>query len=94
MEWKDGNNQPIDTSEFSGKIQIRENVNKTAVVELTDGNGITISDSGEITLSISPSKTALLTQPKYVYDFILTDASLNKTKLLYGDVIVSRAVTV
>lgn len=94
MTWKDASGQPINTEGYSGKMQIKQSTNRTTAIELSVGNGITISNNGEITINISPSKTNLLSATKYVYDFIITDNDLNKTKLLYGDVNVSQAITI
>jgi hypothetical protein len=93
MKWTDSNGQPINTTGYSGKIQIKQNTTRPSVVELTILNGITISNTGDININISTAKTSLLSSTKYIYDFIITDRDQNKIKLLYGDVNVSQEIT-
>jgi hypothetical protein len=94
--WKDAAGDPIDLTGYSAAMQVRRY--KTAADTLLDvsssGGEITLGDAaGTIEVAIPATETAALTGEVAVYDLELTDGSGVVTRLLEGDVTISREVT-
>lgn len=55
---------------------------------------ITNAAQGEITLSLTATETALLVNPKYVYDVVITETGSGfKTRIAEGKITVSTGIT-
>jgi len=96
LTWKDQNGVLIDLTGYSARMQIRENIEDTAVIHtLTDANGHLVLGgvAGTITFSMSSAITAALDFDTAVYDLELISAGGIVTRLLKGDVILSKEVT-
>lgn len=95
MQWLDGDDSPIDLSNYSAFMQIREyTTSETIAVELsTENEKITLDDSGNISLSLNHNDTKNLKFTEYVYDIILISDMNSRFKILEGNVIVNRGVT-
>jgi len=88
--------QPVDLTGYSARMQIRETLESDTVIhELTTENGgILIGDEpGQFTLYISAMDTADFTFESAVYDLELIAPDGDVTRILAGDVTLSREVT-
>jgi hypothetical protein len=96
LTWKDENDTVINLTDFTARMQIRQSVNSSTVLEelTTENGGITLGGVlGTITLLISASDTAAYTWKTGVYDLELISPTGIVTRLLQGTVIVSPEVT-
>ena len=97
MTWKDVNNVVIPLAGYSAAMQIRLNPGSPVLVNLrsTVAGGIVLANvSPTIVITIAPSATSALTFPKAHYDLLLTDSAGVVTRLIYGVVTFSPAVTI
>ena len=90
---KDG--APVDLTNYTAAMQVRSSyTSSTAVVSLTNSNGITLGTiNGQITITISAAATSAIASGNYVYDLELTSGDV-VTRLLEGQFIVTPQVTV
>lgn len=84
-----------DLTGFTGRMQIRKSINSPVLIELTTANGrITLTPlTGGILLALSAADTAALDFTTGVYDLELTSAAGAVTRILQGDVELSKEVT-
>jgi hypothetical protein len=97
IEYKDENDAPIDLTDCSAKLQVRDTKggSKLAFSLTSPAGGIIIDEpNGRLTIKMTPTQTNKLFYPKSSYDIMLTDSNLNKTKLLEGFITLSRSVTI
>jgi hypothetical protein len=106
LQYKDSNNNPIDLSGYSGRMQIRPAIGSTtSYLYLSsslqpDGTGLNFSGSngtkspvsGAIGIYISDTTSSLLTFTTGVYDLELQSGSV-VTRILQGNVQLSKEVT-
>lgn len=108
LAYKDSNNNPIDLTGYSGKMQIKNNYADSATVTYltlsssldADGTGINFSGSagalpptsGTIGIYISAASSSALQFSSASYDLEITSGSV-VTRLLQGPVFVSKQVT-
>lgn len=95
LTWKDENDVAVNLTGYTARMMIRESVDaSSAFITLTTENGgITLGGAaGTITLSISATATAAITQSQGVYDLELVVGSI-VTRLLEGSVAISKEVT-
>lgn len=93
---KDSNNNPIDLTSWTAKLQIRETFDSTnPLLTLTSpASGLVINaGAGTITLSITAAQTTALTVERAVWDLLGTDAGGAPRRLLQGVVNIMRRVT-
>ncbi len=96
ISWKDENDQAINLSGYTSRMHLRVSKDsETAFLTLTTENSrIALGGAlGTITLSISAADTALLSEAGGVYDLELISSGGNVTRLLEGNIIISREVT-
>lgn len=61
---------------YTAKLQVKEHLNSTAVVTLTNGNGITLGGSaGTVQIDFTATQTGAVTAGQYIYDLELTSGS-------------------
>lgn len=86
---------PVNLTGYTAAMQIRRtHADATALVSLTNGNGLTIEGTdGRVRIEIPASTTATLTPGRYVYDLVLTDLASKKKRLVEGVAIVDAGVT-
>lgn len=87
---------PVDLTSFTARMMIRGSIDDTdpLVTLTTENGGITLgSADGTITLLITATATAALTFDTAVYDLELVDGSGVVTRLLSGNVTLSKEVT-
>lgn len=95
FHWEDENNTTIALSEYTIRMQVRKNFEKTLIVEFSTTNGrITIDSNEEVTVSLPAAQTALLEPGKYIYDMEVVDAGGAVTRILQGQFNVSPEVTI
>lgn len=95
--WKDSNDQVIDLTGYSAKMQVRDQAGgKQLAFTLTHVDGITINGPlGKLTITINADRTNKLIYPKSYYDILLTAPDgVTKTRILEGTFTLNRAVTV
>ena len=96
IDYQDPSGNPIDISGSIAKLQVRDPKGEKLAFSLTSpSGGITIDGpAGQITVKMTPTQTSKLFYPKSVYDLMLTDSQLNKTKLVGGYITLNRSVTI
>lgn len=94
--WKDENDDPVDLTGYTARMQIRKTVKSTdPLISLTTTNGrITLGGAqGTVTLEIAAEDTADFTTFCGVYDLEVEASDGTVTRLLEGQVEISREVT-
>ena len=97
IEYTDSDNNPINLTGASAKMQVRDvkNNSNLAVTLTSPSGGITIDPTnGKLTVKMTPTQTSKLYYPKSEYDVMLTDSNFNKTKLCQAFLTLSRSVTI
>ena len=94
LTWKNPDRSIVDTTGYTGKMQIRTKVNGEVVLELNSStNEIIISNDGVIELVLTSIQTMeILTNG--VYDLIVTSPLASVKRLMQGNILLSKAVTV
>jgi hypothetical protein len=95
LTWKNSDGQAVNLTGYTARMMARASIDSaTALITLTTENGgIALGGAaGTINLSISAANTATLSQ-NGVYDLELINASGVVTRLLEGNLFISREVT-
>jgi hypothetical protein len=78
---------------YTGRMQIKEHLNSTAVLTLTSGAGITVGGSaGTVVVAMSATQTAI-TPGTYRYDLELTNGT-TVYRLVEGKIVFDGQVTI
>tara|TARA_X000001388_G_scaffold15815_1_gene9723 strand:- start:684 stop:1034 length:351 start_codon:yes stop_codon:yes gene_type:complete len=86
-----------DLSSYSARAQLRKSKESSTSVVFTcdrDGAGSALSDTGVVTMGLTPAQTNSLTEGKYLYDleiFTANDAIVNR--IIQGSATVNRGIT-
>lgn len=94
--WKDENEEVVDLTSYTARMHIRESVDADDpfLTLTTENGGISLGGmSGTITLAISDSDSAAITVTNGIYDLELESGAGTVTRLLQGNVIISKEVT-
>lgn len=94
--WKDSNEDPVDITGYTARMQIRRKKSATTVehTATTENSGITLGDAaGTVVVTIPATDTADFEFSKGVYDIELIDPQGTVTRLIEGGVEVSKEVT-
>lgn len=94
--WKDSNEDPVNLTGYTARMQVRKAVTSpTTILDLTTENSkIALGGAlGTITLTLAPTDTETLETFCGVYDLELQSASGFVTRLLEGQITISREVT-
>lgn len=95
LTWRDSTNALVNLTGYTARMMIREAIDSTSafVTLTTENGGIALGGAaGTITLAISATATAAITQSQGVYDLELVSGS-TVTRLLEGAVTISKEVT-
>lgn len=84
----------IDITGWTWEMQVKKKVGGTAILTLTDGDGITVTDAtnGELEIDIPSADTESLSPGTYKYDLEYTTGG-ETTRLLEGDIEVTAQIT-
>ena len=107
LQYKDSNNNPINLSGYSGRLQIRQTVPSTTIllclssslkpdgtgINFSGSNGTTPPTSGSIGIFISAISSSQLTFDQAVYDLEIENSAGFVTRLIEGGVQLSKEVT-
>lgn len=96
LVWKDSSGTAVNVTGYTARMQIRKTVDATTIIlTLTTENGrITVGGAnGLITLLVSAADTAALTSFCGVYDLEVISPTGVVTRLLEGQVEISKEVT-
>lgn len=96
LTWKDEEGTAINLTGYTARLHMRssQDADTPFVTLTTENGGIALGGAaGTITLSISAASTAAITDTSGVYDLELVSASGIVTRLLAGEVLVSKEVT-
>ncbi len=96
LTWRDESNALINLTGYTARMQVREQLDSaTPFITLTTENGgIALGGAaGTITLNITATATAAITQTSGVYDLELVSSGGVVTRLLEGLVIIKPEVT-
>lgn len=94
--WKDGDGAPVDLTSYAARMQVRQSVSAAEVLfEFTTENGrIALGGTaGSVTLTATAVDTAAITWRRGKYDLELVAPDNSVTRLLFGQITVSREVT-
>jgi len=89
------NREVVNLTGYTARMQIRESHSSpTYAIELTVGNGITITGAtGQISITITAGATAALQARTYVYDIELVAPDTTVQRLMEGKFVVTPEVT-
>lgn len=96
IQWLDPNDDPIDLTGYSARMQIRPYAESDQVfltIDTDSNGGITIESDWEISIEIPATETETLNQYCGVYDLELESITGVVTRLLQGKVTISPEVT-
>jgi hypothetical protein len=107
LQYKDSNNNPINLTGYSGRLQIRQTLPSTVVllclssslkpdgtgINFSGSNGTTPPSSGSIGIYISAVSSSLLNFDQAVYDLEIENSGGFVTRLIEGNVQLSKEVT-
>lgn len=94
--WRDSSGNPVNLTGYSAKMQARSSVTSDEVLlELSTANGkiVIVPLEGKLTLTMSPAVTSAMTWRRARYDLEITAGDGNVTRLIEGEITVSREVT-
>lgn len=94
--WKDSNGDPVNLTGYTAKMQIRKSASATDVLlELSTSNSKLAIDAsaGKVTMIFSSTTTAAIDWSRGKYDLELTSSSGVVTRLLEGEITVSKEIT-
>jgi hypothetical protein len=94
--WKDSTGTIINLTGYTARMQIRQTVSSsTILLDLSTLNGriVITALSGQIRLLVSAADTGAITWQRGKYDLELVSSTGVVTRLLYGEVEVSKEVT-
>lgn len=96
LTWKDAAGSLVNLSGYSGRMQVRADVESAdTVLSLTNTNGgLTLGGAaGTVLITVSATESATLTAGDYVYDLELVNAGGEVTRLVQGQFTVRAEVT-
>lgn len=95
IHWKDENGDPIDITDYTARMQVRERfVSTSTVLSLVSPTNITLGGgSGNIVITASATTMAGVTAGDYVYDLEMVASNGVVTRLLQGTFKVTPEVT-
>lgn len=96
LTWRDAADALVDLSGYTGRMQVRADVESTStILSLTTSNGgITLGGAaGTVLITVSATESATLTAGDYVYDLELVSAGGTVTRLVQGQFTVRPEVT-
>lgn len=94
--WKDSSGNPVNLTGYSARMQVRPSVaSEEVLVELSTTNGkiVIVPLLGKLTITMSPTDTSALTSRRARYDLEIIAGDGNVTRLIEGEITVSREVT-
>lgn len=94
--WKDSTGTAVNLTGYSARMQARLSPDSTdPIIDLTTSNGgISLGGvAGTITLSMTAATTSALTEGYAVWDIELVSGSGVVTRLLQGNLIITREIT-
>ena len=95
LTWK-VSGSPVNLTDYTARMQARtSHISGTTVLDMTTANSkITLGGTaGTITLSLSASETAAITQSSLAYDLELVSAGGVVTRLVEGQIVLTPEVT-
>lgn len=96
LQWLDSNESPVDLSGYTARMQIRRthSSNVTLAEATTEDGRIVLSGAtGFVTVVLPAEATAAIKGESAVYDLELESADGFVTRLIEGEVTISREVT-
>jgi hypothetical protein len=93
---KDSAKRPIDLSEYTARMHIRDSVDSTNIIEVltTENDQIVLDElDGRVDILLTPAETAALAEKSYVYDLELESPEGDVTKIISGKLTVRSEIT-
>lgn len=86
IHWKDENGDPINVTDYTARMQVRERYTSTStVLSLVSPTNISLGgSSGTVVVTVSASSMAGVTAGDYVYDLEMVASNGVVTRLLQG----------
>jgi len=94
--WKDSTGSAVNLTGYTAKMQVRKSASSDEILlELSTTNGkLTITPlTGTTTMVFSAATTAAITWSRGKYDLELTSSDGNVTRLIEGEITVSKEIT-
>jgi hypothetical protein len=93
--WKDSDGDPVDLTGYSARMQMRRNYSTPVLLQLTTGAGnlVITPSTGTVTMVFDAALTESITWLRAKYDLELESSVGVVTRILEGDVTISREIT-
>lgn len=94
--WKDGAGAAVNLTGYTAKMQVRQSASAADVLlelSTTNGNLVLTPLTGTVTMVFSATTTAAITWRRGKYDLELTSSDGTVTRLIEGEITVSREIT-
>lgn len=97
LEYQDSNGDPIDLTDWTGRMQIRYDIadhdTHDPIDTLTSDDGLVLGSNGEIRMIRSAAETAEYPHGKYVWDLEIENATQLVQRIAEGTLTVDGEVT-
>ena len=93
--WKDSNDNPVDLTGYTARMQARDTEDATtAWFDVDEGDYIALGGAaGTVDVAVPPAITGTVTADDGVYDLMLTSPGGVTTRFLWGCVCVDKGIT-
>ena len=85
----DDNNDAWNLTGYTGVAKIKKSYSSTTSTDFT----VTIVATGTVTLKLSATTTAAMSEGRYLYDVVITSPTSKKTRVIEGSALVREGVT-
>lgn len=96
VTWLDQDNQPVDVTSYSAKMQVKKDAASPLIIELSTANDrINVGGvNGEVELLLTAAETAALAAGDFRYDLEMTSPLGEVTRIIQGVFSVTAEITV
>jgi hypothetical protein len=82
-------NTPWDLNGYTGAAKIKKSYSSSTSTPFN----VTVNSAGTVTLALTSTNTASLSEGRYLYDVVITSAAGTKTRVIEGLVTINPGVT-
>jgi hypothetical protein len=87
------NGVPIDLTGYSVQAKLKPEFTSPDSLAIAFTTSVTNAAAGTLTLNLTSTETAALTQPRYYYDTVITSNSGFRSRIVEGKITISKGIT-